>query len=86
MLRQARLQPSRSNAYPALTPGKWYTAAAAAGLLTATRIVQEGPSVAIDGRVLPERDFDFRGGSTRRDCWVGLKTRRGDRLHYVRTA
>ena len=79
MVRQARLQPTRSKAYPALTPGKWYTAAAAAGLLTATRIVEEGPSVAIPDRVLPGSDFDFRGGSIRKNCWVGLKTRRDDR-------
>lgn len=85
MLRQVRLKTARVNDYPDLTPGVWYTAAAAAGRVKAVRIVQEGPTVEIEGRVLPPVDFEFRGGSSRRDCWVGMKTRRADRHPHSRS-
>jgi hypothetical protein len=85
MLRQVRLKTARVNSYPNLTPGVWYTAAAAAARVKALRILQEGPSTEIEGRVLPPIDFEFRGGSERRDCWVGLKTRRSDRHPHSRS-
>jgi hypothetical protein len=79
MLREVQLKPAFSEDYPALTPGRWYTAAAVAGLVKGTRIVREGRGAQFPDRILQPTHFEFRGGGPRRGSWVGLHTRRLDR-------
>ena len=79
MLRQVRLKAAYADRYPALDPGVWYTAAAAAGLVKGTTIVREGPQIEIRDRVLPPLHFEFRGGVDYRGSWRGMHTRRSDR-------
>ena len=87
MLRQAQLKSAFAGDYPALEPGVWYTAAAAAALIKATRIVNEGPDVEFENRVLSGTHFEFRGGERRRGSWLGMRTRRADRhAHALHTA
>jgi hypothetical protein len=79
MFRQVQLKPAFAEDYPALAPGRWYTAAAVAGLVKGTRIVREGCQARFTDRILQPTHFEFRGGSPRRDSWVGMRTRRLDR-------
>ncbi|MBK6423582.1 MAG: hypothetical protein IPI38_07525 [Gemmatimonadetes bacterium] len=79
MLREAQLKPAYATAYPMVTPGRWYTAAALAGQLTAARIVHDGAAVRFTERVLHPAHFEFRGSGPRTGSWVGLRTRREDR-------
>ena len=79
MLREARMKPEQAEYYPNLIPGHWYTAAALAGLLKGSRIIIEGPGARITDRILQADHFEFRGGSARRGCWAGMRTRRLDR-------
>jgi hypothetical protein len=79
MLREVRVKAASADEYPTLVPGRWYTAAAIAGLVKGTRIVQDGRDVKLNDRVLPPAHFEFRGGSPRRGSWLGLRTRRLDR-------
>jgi hypothetical protein len=79
MLREVQVRPEHADAYPSLTPGRWYTAAAIAGLVKGTRIIKEGREVTFTGRVLQSEHFEFRGGCVRRGCWAGMHTRRIDR-------
>ncbi len=78
MFREARLKTERAERYPFLRPGRWYTAAAAAGLVKACGPVQVEVERHARVRVLHPEDFEFRGG-TPRVGWVGLGTRRIDR-------
>jgi hypothetical protein len=80
MRREVLLKPAFAALYPTLEPGRWYTAAAVAGLVKGTRIVREGHDVEFQDRLLRPDHFDFRGGSPRRGSWLGLRTRRLDRL------
>jgi hypothetical protein len=79
MLREAQLKSAHAKEYPSLIPGHWYTAAAAAGLVKATRIVRNGFDVLIRDRVLNPTHFDFRGGAPRQGRWAAMRTRRNDR-------
>ncbi len=79
MLREVQVKPAYADHYPTLTPGRWYTAAAIAGLVKGTRIIKEGREVTFTGRVLPSEHFEFRGGAERRGRWAGMHTRRIDR-------
>jgi hypothetical protein len=79
MLREVRLKPAFASLYPSITPGRWYTAAAIAGLVKGSRIVTEGPSTRFTDRVLHPAHFEFRGGTPRRGSWAGMRTRRIDR-------
>jgi hypothetical protein len=79
MLRQVQLKPAWAEDYPALALGRWYTAAAVAGLVKGTRIVREGRDAQFTDRILQPTHFEFRGGSPRRGNWVGLRTRHLDR-------
>ena len=79
MLREVKLRPAFSDVYPTLIPGRWYTAAAVAGLVKGTRIIREGLDVQFTDRLLHPAHFEFRGGSPRRGSWMGLRTRRLDR-------
>lgn len=79
MRREVLLKAQFAALYPALAPGRWYTAAAVDGLVRGTRIVSEGERVEFAARVLDEEHFEFRGGGPRRGMWVGLRTRHLDR-------
>lgn len=79
MRREVQLKQEFAQLYPALTPGRWYTAAAVDGLVRGTRIVTEGDDVIFAERILDDEHFEFRGGSPRRGSWVGLRTRHLDR-------
>jgi hypothetical protein len=78
-IREAQLKPAFADDYPTLVPGRWYTAAALANLVKATRIVREGPRAQLTGRILSPAHFAFRGGSPRQGSWLGLRSRRMDR-------
>ena len=80
MRREVQLLPEFADHYPDLVPGRWYTAAAVAGHVKAVRLVREGVDVALPGRLLDPAHFRFRGGSVRQGPWVGLRTRRVDRM------
>ncbi|HEY7682285.1 MAG TPA: hypothetical protein VH879_06550 [Gemmatimonadales bacterium] len=79
MLREVQLNPAFAEEYPSLVPGRWYTAAAVAGLVKGTRIVREGADARLPDRILPPAHFEFRGGGPRRGSWLGLRSRRLDR-------
>lgn len=79
MLREARLKPECAEYFPTLSPDRWYTAAAVAGLATGARIVREGPTTAVVERILHPDHFEFRGGSPRFGNWAGMRTRYVDR-------
>jgi hypothetical protein len=84
MRREVLLKPAFAAHYPTLEPGRWYTAAAVAGLVKGTRIVREGHDVEFPDRILLPDHFEFRGGGPRKGSWLGLRTRRLDR-HAVLT-
>ncbi len=86
MFREVQLNPVFAAQYPTLVPGRWYTAAAVAGLVKGTRIVREGSRAQFADWILPPDHFVFRGGSPRRGNWVGLRTRRLDRHPAVSVA
>ncbi len=79
MFREVQVNPVFAAHYPTLALGRWYTAAAVAGLVKGTRIVREGSGAQFADWILPPDHFVFRGGSPRRGNWVGLRTRRLDR-------
>lgn len=79
MRREVQLKPEFAHHYPSLEPGRWYTAAAVAGLVKGNRLVTEGLDLEFSGRILQEAHFEFRGGSARYGNWMGLRTRRLDR-------
>lgn len=79
MLREARLKPESAEYYPTLSPDRWYTAAAVAGLATGARIIRDGPSTTVVERILQSDQFEFRGGSPRSGSWAGMRTRHQDR-------
>lgn len=79
MRREVQLRPAFASHYPALEPGRWYTAAAVAGLVKGTLILELGPDAEFTDRVLPATHFVFRGGSPRHGSWLGQRTRRVDR-------
>lgn len=83
MLRQARLKPACADRFPMIDPSRWYTAAALAGTVKGTLIVREGAEATLPERVLEPEYFEFRGGSSRRGSWSGLRTRRLDRQHAL---
>jgi hypothetical protein len=79
MRREVQLKPEFAHYYPALQPGRWYTAAAITGLVKGNRLVTEGLDLEFAGRILQEDHFEFRGGSARYGNWMGLRTRWQDR-------
>lgn len=79
MRREARLKEQFASLYPALTPGRWFTAAAVDGLVRGIRIVTEGEDVEFSDRILEEDHFEFRGGSPRKGMWMGHRSRHHDR-------
>jgi hypothetical protein len=79
MSREVQLNPAFANDYPQLATGRWYTAAAIAGLVKATRIVREGPRVQFTDRVLPSSHFQFRGEGLRWGASSQVRSRHIDR-------
>lgn len=79
MRREVRVKPEVAFLYPTLDSDHWYTAAAVAGLVKGTRIVNEGADTHFVERILDPDHFEFRGGGPRRGCWAGMHTRRLDR-------
>lgn len=84
MLREAQLDPAFASEYPNVIPGRWYTAAAVAGLVKGIRILRDGPDAPISERVLSQAHFTFRGGMPRHGSWLGLRSRRVDRRNPSR--
>lgn len=87
MSREVQLNPAFASHYPKLAPGRWYTAAAVAGLVKATRILKEGPQVKFTDRVLPSTHFLFRGDGLRWGDSSAVRSRHIDRhMQRVRVA
>ena len=60
-LREARLRTDADEPYPGVLPGRWMTAASLADQVLAGWLLK-GSGTAVRGRVLPDADFEFRGG------------------------
>ena len=68
-LRRARLDPRFGELYPEIPAGQWLPAWQAA-TRRAERLWREtGAEALLDGRVLPEEHFQFRGGKPRPLGW-----------------
>jgi len=79
-MREARLQPEHAHLYPGVPAGEWQHAAVLADRVLAGRLLR-GACSALQGRVLVEEHFDFRGGDTgRRGEREGFRPRRGGAL------
>jgi hypothetical protein len=61
--REARLQPEYASLYPGVPAGEWLRAAVLADRILAGRLLR-GACSALQGRVLMEEHFEFRGGDT----------------------
>ena len=59
MLREAQVNSAFADLYPSLDPGRWYTAAAIAGYVKGTRIIQEGPDARFLDRITAWQPFPF---------------------------
>jgi hypothetical protein len=71
--REARLRPEHAHRYPGVRSGVWESAAVMVDRIVAARLLC-GERMPIQGRVLPDDHFEFRGGSK-----VGNRPRREDR-------
>jgi len=72
MGREARLRPASTGRYPGIRPGEWISAALLADRVLVLWLLQ-GSVAVLRGRLLPEADFEFRGGSTRGGERAGLR-------------
>jgi hypothetical protein len=81
-VRLAKLKPESADRYPTLPARMWTTAAWLTELVASYRRPgPEQPGKTEKGRILPESDFEFRGGFRR---WIGgwfSRTRAGE-LRY----
>ena len=78
-VRQARLKPECARSYPTLPVNMWTSARRLAALMTTALGPLPGQSEKSDGeRILPETDFEFRGGLPRRPDGLSLRTRAGE--------
>jgi hypothetical protein len=74
--REARLQPEYAPLYPGVPVGEWLHAAVLVDRILAGRLLR-GACSALQGRVLVEEHFEFRGGDTgRRGEREGFRPRR----------
>jgi hypothetical protein len=71
--REARLLPDCAGRYPGIPSGEWRSAAVLADQVLALWLLR-GTSTVLRGRVLPEGDFEFRGGNTRGGEREGLRS------------
>ncbi len=75
-VREARLQPEFASLYPWIRSGQWQPASVLADCVLAGRLLR-GASSAIQGRVLADEHFEFRGGEAgRQGERVGYRLRR----------
>jgi hypothetical protein len=76
-VRQAQLRPECADRYPTLPARMWTLASCLSGLVTSCR---GAPSqeVGAEPRILPEDDFEFRGGLPRRMSEWFARTRNGE--------
>jgi hypothetical protein len=75
--REARLRPEHAPLYPGIPLGEWLPAAPLADRVLAGRLLR-GASSALQGRVLVEEHFEFRGGDpARQGEREGYRPRRG---------
>ena len=78
--REARLLPEHALLYPGVPSGEWQSAAVLADRVLAGRLLR-GACSALQGRVLVEEHFEFRGGEAgRRGEREGFRPRRGGGL------
>ena len=78
-IRLAKLRPERADRYPTLPARMWTTAAWLAELVASYRRPRpERPGTTEKGRILPESDFEFRGGFRRRIGGWFSRTRAGE--------
>jgi hypothetical protein len=78
LVRQARLRTEWGSLYPALRTGEWEAAAVLGDRLLAESLLK-GSVVALQGRMLPDAHFEFRGGVARGGERAGLRSRLGMR-------
>jgi hypothetical protein len=71
--REARLRPEHAHLYPGIRAGMWEVAAVVVDRIVAARLLACG-NMAIQGRVLSDSHFEFRGGTE-----AGARPRREDR-------
>ncbi len=71
--REARLRAEHANLYPGVHAGMWEVAAVVVDRIIAARLLGGG-NVALQGRVLSDDHFEFRGGTE-----AGVRPRREDR-------
>ncbi len=77
-LRRTRLDPKFGSLYPEIPAGHWIPAWQAA-TRRAERLWREtGPEALLDGRILPEEHFQFRGGRSRGASWYVTAERLSD--------
>ena len=60
--REARLRPEHAAGYPGVRAGVWESAAVLVDRMVAARLLRGG-QVEIQGRVLSDEHFEFRGGT-----------------------
>jgi hypothetical protein len=78
-LRLTRLDPEFGSLYPEIPAGRWIPAWQAA-TRRAERLSEEaGPEALLEGRILPEEHFQFRGGRSRGAGWYVTPERLSDR-------
>lgn len=63
--REARLRPECAPLYPGIPPGEWLSAAVLADRVLAGRLLRRACK-ALQGRMLVEEHFEFRGGDSDR--------------------
>jgi len=71
--REARLRPEHAHLYPRAPAGMWEVAAIVVDRIIAARLLG-GANLAVQGRVLSDEHFEFRGGAD-----TGARPRREDR-------
>jgi len=77
-LRRTRLDPKFGSLYPEIPAGHWLPASQAA-TRRAERLRREaGPQALLEGRILPEEHFQFRGGRSRGASWYVTAERLSD--------
>jgi hypothetical protein len=78
-VRQAKLRPECAQRYPMLPARMWTSATSLTELVASYR--RNGAGKTEYGRILPETDFEFRGGSPRRLGGWFAHTRTGELIY-----
>jgi hypothetical protein len=77
-LRRALLKPEFGTLYPELPAAHWLPAWQAAMRRAERLWFEKGPEAMVEGRLLSEDHFQFKGGSTRSADWRGVTERLSD--------